>query len=134
MWTVINDGGGLHAAPVDVGLSKGQEQLLGIARGLVQQHSTGTKVVLMDEPTSNLDAHTETNVRRAFDTRLKDCTIITITHRAKSIADANTIYQIDNGKISSRTERTDAEGGAAEDHEIDAKGENGDEDTTSDPR
>ena len=86
----------------------------------------------MDEPTGNLDADTETNVRRAFDTRLKDCTIITIAHRAKSIADANTIYQIDNGKISSRTERTKEEGDVAEDLEIEAEGDNGHEDTSSD--
>ena len=69
--------------------SGGQCQRLGIARALYKN----AKIIVLDEATSSLDEITETKIlEKLFE--IKDCTIITVSHRKNSIKDCNKIYEI----------------------------------------
>lgn len=105
LWSVLRTKGGLETTLPELSLSQGQLQLLAIVRGLVRHQMTGSKVIIMDEPTSSLDNETHQMVQRVFDEELRDCTIITVAHRVQSIMRADTVYQITDGKISSRSDR-----------------------------
>ena len=75
-------------------LSGGQRQRLAIARTLLQD----SDILLLDEPTSNLDLKTEFNIFKNLK-KLKDKTLIVVAHRLSTIQDFNKIVFISNGKI-----------------------------------
>ena len=84
--------------------SGGQCQRLGIARALYKN----AKIIVLDEATSSLDEITETKIlEKLFE--IKDCTIITISHRKNSIKDCNKIYEIKNTLIKEVTLNIDNE-------------------------
>lgn len=60
-----------------VGLSEGQAQRIAIARGLLRPG----RVLLLDEPTSSLDVETERLLLERISVRMRDETLILITHR-----------------------------------------------------
>ena len=71
-------------------LSGGQRQRLSIARVLLDD----PKVIIFDESTSSLDNETERKLLDALDGYIKDKTIITIAHRASSIARADRVIDL----------------------------------------
>ena len=71
-------------------LSGGQRQRLSIARVLLDN----PKVIIFDESTSSLDTFTETKLLDALDEYIKDKTVITIAHRASSIARAERVVDL----------------------------------------
>ena len=75
-------------------LSGGQRQRLAIARSLVQD----TDVLLLDEPSSNLDLKTESKI---FDNlyKIKNKTLVVVAHRLSTVQDFNKIVYISNGSI-----------------------------------
>ena len=74
-------------------LSGGQRQRIAIARALAQQN----KIILLDEPTSNLDLKTESKL---FDNlgNLKNITLIVVAHRLSTIKNFDEIFYLDSGK------------------------------------
>jgi ATP-binding cassette subfamily C protein len=76
-------------------LSGGQRQRLSIARMIIANPS----VVILDESTSALDAHTEAKLHIAIGPILKDKTVITIAHRLSTVKNADMIYILDAGAI-----------------------------------
>jgi len=78
-----------------VDLSGGQWQQLAISKALVRQ----TPVLILDEPTSSVDAKAETEIFDRLSNETKDRTVIFISHRFSTIKDANRIVVIDKGKI-----------------------------------
>jgi len=76
-------------------LSRGQGQLLSLARAIV----TDPPVLLLDEPTSGVDAITEASIIKAFRQASLNRTIITISHRLSGILDAETVFIMGSGKI-----------------------------------
>jgi ABC-type multidrug transport system fused ATPase/permease subunit len=68
-------------------LSGGQKQCIAIARALLRN----TPIVIMDEPTSNLDQETEQLVVRGLQRLMEGRTSITIAHRPSTIRHANVI-------------------------------------------
>ena len=76
-------------------ISVGEKQLICIARALVKK----TKIILMDEATANIDYKTETFLQNSLNQTLKDCTVITIAHRIKTIINYDKILVLDKGEI-----------------------------------
>ena len=77
-----------------VDLSGGQWQRLALARNFYRD----SPIVILDEPTSAIDALAESRIfKRLF--ALKDKTIITISHRLTTVQKADIIYVLENGKI-----------------------------------
>ncbi len=85
--TVIGDNG--------VKLSGGQKQRLSIARTILKNNP----IIVFDEATSALDNHTEMEIEFHLLDYFKNKTLIIISHRLKSIVNANRIYVLENGMI-----------------------------------
>jgi len=80
-----------------VNLSGGQQQRLALARGLLACH--GKDVVLLDEPTSSLDAKTEMQVYRNIFQGFPDKTIISSIHRLHLLPLFDRICMFERGRI-----------------------------------
>ena len=76
-------------------ISIGEKQLICIARALIKK----SKIILMDEATANIDYKTEIFLQNSINKELKDCTVITIAHRIKTIINYDRILVLNNGEI-----------------------------------
>ena len=76
-------------------LSGGEKQRLSIARAILKK----SKIILLDEATSSLDAETEDKIQKAISFLSKDRTTIVIAHRLSTILNSNKIYVIDSGNV-----------------------------------
>jgi ATP-binding cassette, subfamily C, bacterial LapB len=77
------------------GLSGGQRQCVAIARAMLYD----PPVLVLDEPTSNMDNRTEVLLRDNLSKTIKNKTVILITHRASLLAMVDRLIVIDNGTI-----------------------------------
>jgi len=77
------------------GLSGGQRQCVAMARALL----TDPPVLVLDEPTSNMDSRTEMQIRSNLTKTIAGKTVIMITHRASLLELVDRIIIIDNGKV-----------------------------------
>ncbi len=77
-------------------LSGGERQRLSIARALLKD----APIVLLDEATSSLDIKNESAVQKAISRLTKDKTVIVIAHRMRTIAGANKIVLLKEGRVS----------------------------------
>ena len=85
--TVISENGG--------NISKGQKQLLTIARALLSK----APVLILDEATSNVDTSTEKKVQKAMTALMKGRTAIVIAHRLSTIENADEIIVMSHGSV-----------------------------------
>ncbi len=76
-------------------LSGGQRQLVALARCLV----TRPRILLMDEPTSSMDAQSEVAFLRQLRQAAQDCTLIVVTHRPAVLELVNRIVVVDAGRV-----------------------------------
>jgi ABC-type branched-subunit amino acid transport system ATPase component len=76
-------------------LSGGQRQRLGIARAMF----TSPKLLILDESTSALDAHTEYEVTKAISEIPYAITKVVIAHRLSTVLKADVVYYVENGQI-----------------------------------
>ena len=86
----------MHIEQGGVNVSGGQKQRLCIARAILKQ----PKVLILDDSTSAVDTATDAKIRKAFVEDLKDTTKIIIAQRVNSVATADKIIVMDDGKIS----------------------------------
>jgi len=85
--TVIGENG--------IRLSGGEKQRLSVARAILKK----SKIILLDEATSSLDADTEDKIQKAINYLTKNKTTIVIAHRLSTILNSNMIYVIDSGNV-----------------------------------
>ena len=77
------------------GLSKGQKQMLTIARAMLLD----SKMLILDEATSNVDTQTEEKIQQAMRELMKGKTCFVIAHRLSTIKNADHILVVRNGDI-----------------------------------
>ncbi len=76
-------------------LSSGEKQRIGLARAFLKD----SEVLILDEPTSNLDALNEGEILKSINENCKDKTIILISHRKSTTAICDKVYKLENKKI-----------------------------------
>ena len=81
------------------GLSGGERQRLGLARAFLHD----APLMLLDEPTSNLDALNEAEVLRALEQHRGNSTIVLVSHRVSTAAVADEVYTVADGRVSKET-------------------------------
>jgi ATP-binding cassette subfamily B protein len=85
--TVLSDDG--------VNISKGQKQLITIARAFLSQ----APILILDEATSNVDSRTEIQIQTAMTALMENKTCFIIAHRLSTIQNADTILVVKDGTI-----------------------------------
>ena len=85
--TVITDEG--------VNVSKGQRQLLTIARAMMSD----APMLILDEATSNVDSRTEMRIQKAMLSLMKGRTCFVIAHRLSTVRGADTILVLRDGEV-----------------------------------
>ena len=79
-------------------LSDGERQRIGLARLLVYD----APLILLDEPTSNLDYVNEQAILATFKEKLKDKTMIVVSHRESTLKIAEKHLHMENGRLTDR--------------------------------
>lgn len=85
--TILNEDG--------MNISKGQKQLLTIARAMLMD----AKILILDEATSNVDTRTEIQIQAAMRKLMADKTCFVIAHRLSTIQNADLILVVDQGNV-----------------------------------
>lgn len=76
-------------------LSGGECQRIGIARAFLHD----APLILLDEPTSNLDSLNEGIILKALDEKRKDKTIVLVSHRKSTMNLADKVYNVEHGRV-----------------------------------
>lgn len=87
----LPDGYQSNAGEMGSRLSGGERQRIGIARVCLRN----TPIMILDEPTSSLDTLNEKSILKTLYTEFKDRTIITVSHRASTVAGCDRVYRLD---------------------------------------
>lgn len=77
-------------------LSGGERQRLGIARAFLHD----APLILLDEPTSNLDSLNEAVILQSLHRQRKGKTVVLVSHRASTMRIADTTYSVEHGRLS----------------------------------
>ena len=85
--TILSDDG--------VNISKGQKQLITIARAFLSK----APILILDEATSNVDSRTEIQIQKAMTALMENKTCFVIAHRLSTIQNADTILVVKDGTI-----------------------------------
>lgn len=75
--------------------SLGERQLIAFARALVR----GSKILILDEATSSVDYETDSKIQATIAREFKDCTILCIAHRLRTILNYDRILVLDKGEV-----------------------------------
>ena len=75
-------------------LSGGERQRIGIARAFLHE----APILLLDEPTSNLDSLNEGIILKSLNDKRKDKCIVIVSHRKSTMGIADTVYKMQDGK------------------------------------
>ena len=76
-------------------LSGGERQRISIARAFLKN----APIILLDEATSSLDVENETLIQSALSRLIKDKTVMVIAHRMRTVAGADKIVVLSDGKV-----------------------------------
>ena len=90
-----SDGLGMRVAQGGINFSGGQRQRLAIARAVIRRPAA----YLFDDAFSALDVHTDARVRAALRDASSDATVIIVSQRISTVAQADQIVVIDDGRV-----------------------------------
>ena len=77
-------------------LSGGEKQRIGIARAFLHDSS----LLLLDEPTSNLDSLNEGIILKSLKEDKANRTVVLVSHRTSTMKVADVVYEMENGRVS----------------------------------
>ena len=77
-------------------LSGGEKQRIGIARAFLHD----AELILLDEPTSNLDSLNEGIILKSLKESAEKKTVVLVSHRVSTMNVADVVYEMENGRIS----------------------------------
>lgn len=75
--------------------SSGQRQILCLARAILKKNT----ILILDEPSANVDSQTDELIQQTIRSKFADCTIFTIAHRLNTIIDYDRVLVIDGGRL-----------------------------------
>src|SRR3989441_5008995 len=81
-------------------LSGGQRQRISLARAFLKN----APILILDEPTSSLDVHTEAAILDTIQELMKGRTTLMIAHRPSTLRDCNMILVLEDGRVSRMTD------------------------------
>lgn len=90
-------------------LSGGERQRISIARAFLKD----APIILLDEATASLDVDNETMIQESLSRLIKDKTVMIIAHRMRTVADADKIVVLKDGRVAEngRPEALEKQGG-----------------------
>lgn len=77
-------------------LSGGERQRIGIARAFLHN----SKIIMLDEPTSNLDSLNEGIILKSLKEECKDKSVILVSHRKSTMSISDVVYKMNSGRVS----------------------------------
>lgn len=92
---MLPDGYKTRVGALGDNLSAGEKQRLGLARAFLR----GSDLILLDEPTSNVDSINEGIILKALREQRKNKCIILVSHRESTMAIADRVYRVDGGRM-----------------------------------
>ncbi|CAG9989646.1 unnamed protein product [Clonostachys byssicola] len=96
LWDIVQAKGGLDAPIEELHLSHGQRQLFCLARAMLRPST----IVILDEATSSVDAHTDQLIRRVMAERFSNHTVLAIVHKLETaLDDFDAVAVLDAGEL-----------------------------------
>lgn len=92
----LPDGYETNVAELGDSLSDGEKQRIGLARAFLQDGD----LILLDEPTSNLDILNEGIILKSLSEAKMGKTIVLVSHRSSTMSLADELYEMRNGRVS----------------------------------
>ncbi len=93
--SALRDGYETEVGEGGTGLSGGQRQCVSMARAMVRD----APILLLDEPTTGLDAATESVVLAALERLCEGRTTLMVSHQLKAVRNADAITVLSNGRV-----------------------------------
>jgi ATP-binding cassette subfamily B protein len=85
-------------------LSGGERQRISLARAFLKN----APILILDEPTSSLDVHTEAAILETIQELMKDKTTLMIAHRPSTLRNCNMILVLEDGRVTRMTTEVDS--------------------------
>jgi len=85
-------------------LSGGERQRISLARAFLKN----APILILDEPTSSLDVHTEAEILDTIQELMKDRTTLMIAHRPSTLRNCNMILMLENGRVTRVTSEVES--------------------------
>ena len=85
-------------------LSGGERQRISLARAFLKN----APILILDEPTSSLDVHTEAAILETIQELMKGKTTLMIAHRASTLRNCNMILVLEEGRVTRMTTEVDS--------------------------
>ncbi|KAJ5714086.1 multidrug resistance-associated protein [Penicillium malachiteum] len=98
---VLLERGGLNAEITDIlSLSRGEQQLLQLARAMLKLQASDSKILLVDEGTSSVDMETDARIQDLLEQDpFRSCTILTAAHRVHTLLNYDLVIGLERGKV-----------------------------------
>ncbi|KAL2876598.1 hypothetical protein SGCOL_008176 [Colletotrichum sp. CLE4] len=95
LWDIISRLGGLNQNMDSAAWSAGQRQLLCLARAMVRK----SKVLILDEAMSSVDAVTESVMQDVIDNEFVGCTVLAVMHRLGHVVRYDKVALLEDGEV-----------------------------------